>query len=408
MRQFLTGARVAGGSEPAPVPLSFAEVNEDARGGAILIALVIVLVLGHRWFAQERGTLIRAVVTRVYEIDPLQDVRWPQFLERHPKATLFHSPEWLGALQRTYGYKVGVLTTSSPGECLTNALAFCRIESWLTGGRLVSVPFSDHCAPLVESEEEFGCLVVRLKQECDRGGGRYLEIRSASGGAGVAAGMADSATFCLHRLDLRPSLSELFHALHHSCIRRKIARAQREGVTYEEGTSENLLHKFYQLTVLTRRRQGILPQPLSWFRNLIACMGEGTRIRLASHEGRPAAAILTIRYKTTMTYKYGCSDPRFHRLGPMQLLMWKAIQEAKSGGLLEFDMGRTDWSNEGLLDYKDRWGATRSTLRYLRHPVPKPHDGTEDVPVRIPLRVFAWAPDCFLSTAGNILYRHIA
>jgi lipid II:glycine glycyltransferase (peptidoglycan interpeptide bridge formation enzyme) len=146
---------------------------------------------------------------------------------------------------------------------------------------------------------------------------------------------------------------------------------------------------------------------LSWFRNLIACLGERVKIRLAYHEGQPAASILTIRYKSTMTYKYGCSDLRFHRLGPMQLLMWKAIEEAKEEGLLEFDMGRTEWSNEGLLIFKDRWGCARSTLLYYRHPAPQAPHRIANFPIRIAKQVIGWAPDSFLSSAGNILYRHI-
>ena len=220
--------------------------------------------------------------------------------------------------------------------------------------------------------------------------------------------LSGSATFCLHRLDLHPSLNELFHAFHDSCIRRKIVRAQREGVTYEDGTSDGLLHEFYRLVVLTRRRQQIAPQPLSWFRNLIACIGEKAKIRLAFHGGKAVAGIFTIRHKSAMTYKYGCSDLRFHKLGSMQLLMWKAIQEAKESGLLEFDMGRTDWGNEGLLAFKDRWGCTRSTLLYLRHPAPQQHRGTEGISARIAKRLFANAPDSLLKAAGNILYRHVA
>jgi CelD/BcsL family acetyltransferase involved in cellulose biosynthesis len=344
-------------------------------------------------------------VKRIYEIDPLQDHRWPTFLEHHPQATLFHSPKWLGALQRTYGFRVGVLTSAGPGERLGNGLVFCRVRSWATGARLVSVPFSDHCAPLLESEAEFNGLWSHLKQECDNGRQKYLEIRSASV---HSDGLANSARFCLHRLDLRPSLTDLFHAFHESCIRRKIARAQREGVSYEEGTSEELLNNFYRLNVLTRRRHLIPPQPLSWFRNLIACMGGDLKIRLANLEGRPVAGIMTIRFKTSMTYKYGCSDPHFHRLGTMQLLMWEAIQEAKADGLLEFDMGRTDWNNEGLLQFKDHWGSARSNLTYLRYPGPEIHRRTENIPVRVAKLFFTWAPSKLLTAAGGVLYPHIA
>ena len=49
--------------------------------------------------------------------------------------------------------------------------------------------------------------------------------------------------------------------------------------------------------------------------------------------------------------------------------MWKAIQEAKNDQLDEFDMGRSDCDNPGLIAFKDRWGAARSTLSYLRYPL---------------------------------------
>ncbi len=286
----------------------------------------------------------------------MEDKRWPEFLAAHHSATLFHSPEWLGALQRTYGYRASALTTSGPGQRLTNALVFCRVQSWLTGRRLVSVPFSDHCKPLVESDEELGYLLSGLKDALNQAAGKYVEIRSAVGLAGIPLGMVDSATFCLHRLDLSPSLREIFRNLHESCIRRKLTKAKRAGVSYAEGRSEELLRSFYELMVLTRRRHYMLPQPLSWFRNLIDSLGDTAKIRVAYHQSEPAGAIITVRYKNTMSYKYGCSDSRFHKLGPMQVLMWKAIEEAKEAGLLEFDMGRSDWENDGLVHYKDRWG----------------------------------------------------
>ena len=342
----------------------------------------------------------------VYEINPLTDPRWKELEENHPAATVFHSREWLTALHQTYGYVVSAFTTSRPQESLTNALVFCRVQSWFTGRRLISVPFSDHCTPLFEQEEELQPLWTRMKEECD-GKERYFELRSTGLWEEFTGTELECSTFCLHQLDLGQSLSKLFSSFHESCVRRKILRAQREDLVYEEGASENLLHAFYWLNVLTRRRHQVPPQPLEWFQNLIACAGEKLKIRMVSHHGEPAAAILTIRHKSTMTYKYGCSDPRFHRMGAMQALMWKAIQEAKSGGLRNFDMGRTDWDNKGLLRFKDRWGATRSTLTYLRYPAQKVRISAESGNGRVPRLVMSLAPDRFLVTVGKVLYRHM-
>lgn len=346
-------------------------------------------------------------VTNIYEIDPLRDPRWPRFVKQHKHATVFHSAEWLDALSRTYRYRPAALTISPPGTELSSGLAFCRVESWLTGSRLVSVPFSDHCAPLVESWEQLGMLLRALKRECNNGRRKYIEIRSLDAPSGVAE-FSESRRFCLHRLDLRPSLDDLFRGLHASCIRRRVTRATREDFEYREGRSEDLLLEFYRLAVLTRRRQNLPPQPLAWFRNLIRCLGDGLKIRLLFHSGRPAAGILTLRFRDTMTYKYGFSDREFHRLGSMQLLMWKAIEEAKKASLLEFDMGRSEWSNPGLITFKDRFGCARSSIVYMRFPGKTRELGRDSLKMRLARHVFALAPNSLLMKAGNLLYRHMA
>ena len=90
-------------------------------------------------------------MTAVFRINPLVDPRWPHLLERHPCASVFHTAEWLGALRATYGYLPMAYTTSPPDAPLTNGWVFCEIDSWLTGRRLVSLPFSDHCEPLADN-----------------------------------------------------------------------------------------------------------------------------------------------------------------------------------------------------------------------------------------------------------------
>src|SRR5450755_1829723 len=89
--------------------------------------------------------------TRVHEINPLCDPRWEAFINGHPRSSVFHSTKWLRALETTYGYDPVVVTTCPADAPLTNGIVFCRVKSWLTGRRLVSLPFSDHCEPLVNN-----------------------------------------------------------------------------------------------------------------------------------------------------------------------------------------------------------------------------------------------------------------
>src|SRR5437660_378331 len=126
-----------------------------------------------------------------YQLDPTTDARWAELVERHPRATVFHTVAWLRALQRTYGYEPVAFTTSSPTGDLKNVLVFCHINSWLTGSRLVSLPFSDHCEPLCDSDEDMNFLIRYLQTSLEHEKWKYLEIRPIHGnfdqtGEGVA------------------------------------------------------------------------------------------------------------------------------------------------------------------------------------------------------------------------------
>jgi len=344
--------------------------------------------------------------TPVYRLSPLDDCRWIALVDRHPRASVFHSPNWLEALRRTYGYEPVALTTSAPGTALTNGLVVCRIQSWLTGRRLVSLPFSDHCQPLVGDDDELQQLLTALEREWGPRDGKSVEIRSMDAYAGLRTPLEVVPTFCLHRLDLSPSREELFGRLHKDCVQRKIRRAERERLRYQEGRSEALLQAFYRLVILTRQRQRLPPQPLAWFRNLIACLGDHLKIRVASKDDRPVATILTLQYKTTLVYKYGASDRRFSNLGGTQWLLWKAIEEAKCNGLLEFDLGRSRKTNRGLIEFKDRWGATRSELAYLRSPTGRVSRTGESLRKYVAQPILATVPQGLVAKAGRALYRH--
>jgi lipid II:glycine glycyltransferase (peptidoglycan interpeptide bridge formation enzyme) len=175
----------------------------------------------------------------------------------------------------------------------------------------------------------------------------------------------------------------------------------------ETGNSERLLQSFYRLLVQTRRRHHVPPQPIQWFRNLAECMGDHLRIRVAFHRGKETASILTLAHKDTVVYKYGCSDTAFRNLGSSQLLFWETIQEAKAAGLTYMDFGRSDHDNPGLITFKDRWGAKRFGLTYLRWSRKQAPEAVRRRPSAVVKQLFALMPDAVLEATGRTLYRHV-
>jgi CelD/BcsL family acetyltransferase involved in cellulose biosynthesis len=343
----------------------------------------------------------------VYQFNPLADSRWQPFVENHPDGSVFHSAHWLEALCRTYGYEPVVYTTTPPGRNLANGLVFCRVRSWLSGSRLVSLPFSDHCQPLAGAQD-IAELMGWLKASRPSKRWKYIELRPrCPEDTARTPDVTKSESYSHQVLDLGPSLDTLFRNFHKSCVQRKIHRAEREKLTYEEGRSDELLKKFYDLLLLTRRRHGLPPQPLVWFRNVVECLGDRLLIRIASKDDQPVASIVTIQYKDVLVYKYGCSDSRFNSLGGNSLLFWRAIQDAKKNGLLKYDLGRSETDNSGLVTFKENWGAVSMPLDYYRLPARQPFHLNSGWPTRVARGVFSVMPDTLLAATGRLLYRHI-
>ncbi len=114
----------------------------------------------------------------VYRIDPLRDLRWAALVEQRPQSSVFHSAPWIEALRRTYGFEPVVFTTSQPGAALENGMAFCYVRSWITGRRLISLPFSDHCEPLVDNAADQQILTNALAATLQREKLKYFEVRA--------------------------------------------------------------------------------------------------------------------------------------------------------------------------------------------------------------------------------------
>ncbi len=348
-------------------------------------------------------------LARVYEVDALGDHRWQSLVERHPQASIFHHVGWLHALHRTYGYEPVVFTSCPPNSDLEMGLLCCRIQSWVTGNRIVSLPFSDHCAPLGAPDERFDSLLCHLHTARADEGWKYVELRPVSRNFEKTVeriGFRPVVRYVLHRVDLEPTVEEIFKQLDKNSVQRRVRHAEKAGVVEVCGGSEGLLRDFYRLLVRTRARHSLPPQPFAWFGNLLSCVGEAVDLRLAYMKNVPVAAILVLHFKGTSYYKYGCSDERFHKIGAMPFLLWRAIVKAKSIGSKTLDLGRTEEDNHGLIAFKNHWTSKSESLTYWTLPSNQSVNSRRVWTQTTVKRFCTLVPDCLLQAVGTLIYRH--
>jgi CelD/BcsL family acetyltransferase involved in cellulose biosynthesis len=336
------------------------------------------------------------------ELDPLGDPRWGEFLGRAPGASIFHHPAWLGLLRRQYGYEFTAWCAIDGRGEIVAGLPVARVDSWLTGRRLVAVPFSDTCFPLVEPPAADAAVVLaRMIREGQEAAGVPLQVR------GPVAALPEAfvaGQFLHHRLQLRDSADETLAAAR-PAIRRGVAKARREQVVIERATYTAALDAFYRLHLRTRRRQGIPTQPKRFIRSFVELFERDLGfVLLARHHGRVIAAAVFLSFNGTLVYKYGASDERGLAVRPNNLLFFEAIGWSVAHGVRELDFGRTDPGNAGLASFKRGWGCTEEALAYTYLGTEPPGAGHRAE--RLLHLIIRRTPPTTGRLIGELLYRH--
>jgi hypothetical protein len=336
-------------------------------------------------------------------INPLKHPRWDASIVSMDRSTFFHSSAWAQVLSESYGYTplyFSIIRNSN----LVGLMPIMEVNSFLTGKRGVSLPFTDMCEPVAEDRGAFKALFEEVAGYGRQAGWQYIELR---GGEGFLKQECTSAEHLAHTLDLDGDESKV-RAGFKPNIRRNIRRAEKEGIRVELAHSIESVGAFYKLHCRTRRYHGLPPQPLSFFRKIHkhVIVPEKGFVALASFQGRWVAGALFTVFKDQAIYKYAASDRDFQLLRPNNLVMWEAIKWCCRNGIRKLSFGRSDPLNKGLVRFKRAWGSTESNLGYYRYILPvcrfldTKHSGVTSV------SLFRRMPVSVLRMAGEISYKH--
>jgi CelD/BcsL family acetyltransferase involved in cellulose biosynthesis len=332
-------------------------------------------------------------------LDPRTDERWRDFVERAPGATIFHHPAWIRLLAEHYRYEVEACCLLDGGRVVAG-LPWARIESRLTGRRLVALPFSDTCAPLLDGadEDELATAVDSARRE--RGLGLEVRWRFEALPEAPAPHL-----YWLHTLPLDADADAVARRAREG-IRRGVAKARREGLSFERRVDGAALDAFYRLHMRTRRRQGVPTQSKRFIDGLLDLFEAGHGfVALVSAAGRPAAAAVFLRAGGHLTYKYGSSERAALPLRPNNLLFAEVIRWACENGCRELDFGRTDLDNEGLAAFKRGWGAEQRALHHTYAGTEPPEGGPSSAERLLGLLIRNSPPGVSRLT-GAAVYRH--
>jgi len=337
-------------------------------------------------------------------LDPF-DPRWSAWVIKQPEATIFHHPEWVELLKTCYGFQPKMAAILDTNGQLLAALPLMQINNWVTGRRVVALPFSDFTQPLSVDEVSLSNLVDGLQSWRRQNQVREIRVHWSIPGK---EGVYPAEIYARHITSLNFDIQQVLNRFAKTHVQQPIRKAEREGVSILMSDRLEDIRLFYGLHLETRRRLGTPIQPLRFFRLVwerLISRGLGF-VLLAYKDSQLLAGAVFFHFNKTLTYKYSASDPAFWNLRPNNLLLWHAIRWGCENGFNIFDWGRTDLDNEGLREFKRGWGSEEQILHYsvLADRPPKTSVNGKAYQLLIPL--IQRSPTWVCRAIGEVFYRH--
>jgi CelD/BcsL family acetyltransferase involved in cellulose biosynthesis len=346
-----------------------------------------------------------APVTERRSVDPRRDPDWAALM-KGPRGSLFGSPPWIAAVADTYGFDptADVLV----GDDAPVAGMACMKICDLRGARIVSLPFSDHCDPVVDEDEQWERLVAPMLAS-----GVPVNLRVMDADLPLRdTRFVRTDELLWHATDLQRPESEVLAGLH-AQVRQHMRGATRKGVTVRFGSELDDVRAFHALHRGTRKRKyGLLAPPVSFFERIWECFAplDQVVVGLASHDGEVIAGALYLFWNDTIYYKFGASIPERLSLRPNELLGWESVKLAHQRGCHRYDWGVSDLDQPGLVAYKRKYATEERRVIALRHtPIgfddPVAADAGRVLGELTSLLTRDDVPDEVTQRAGEILYR---
>jgi FemAB-related protein (PEP-CTERM system-associated) len=338
--------------------------------------------------------------------------RWHTSIEEQAKNSFYYDQRWLGILTTFYGYRIIRLTTTTEDGQITGFLPLCAVNSPLTGRRLVNLPFSDQCPLLATDEASANDLVEQALRLARQQKVKYLELRTGTNKLlAQRSDLTESNLYVNWSIPLAEHAEDVWPRLQKQ-VQQKVRKSQKEGVRTRVAEKREDMSLYYNLHLQTRsKKHGMPTQSRKYFTTLwdtFAASGN-LRLILAEYAGKTIAGMILFVSGTTLHSAYSASDENYLKQAPNNLLFWDIITWGCEHGFKAFELGRTARDNEGLMDFKRRWGAVQEPLSYYYYPCTAGLASTSESSRKFRILTTTWRklPLGISAPLGAWLYKHM-
>jgi len=339
---------------------------------------------------------------------------WDSFLQESSNATVYHTLEWRSILREAFGYEAPYKVCRNGRGTVVGLLPIVLVRSWITGNRVVSLPFSQYGGPLANDAEAVDCIFTHLKGYMSQGF-EYVRVRAREplDEQFVAQSGWKSSEYyarCVIRLENR-SEDDLLKSMGRDA-RRGIKKSFKDGVVVDICSRMSDLDRVRDLMLQTCKKHGMPAYPprlLSLIGDLL-CSKKLAVVLTARLEEKIIALMILFVLNKEAIYAYNFSDSKYLKFYPNNAMIWTAIKWSLDKGLNRFDLGISSSEDDELLAFKRRWGASEDMLHeYFVTPSDRVIAPDRRASLKYRSAILAWRlllPTFVASRIGPLLLRH--
>jgi FemAB-related protein (PEP-CTERM system-associated) len=288
-----------------------------------------------------------------------QDAEWTSFVEAHPDAALYHTLPWRNFIADVFGHAPRYMVAHE-GDRLAGILPLFHVRVPVLGSKLISLPYDigsgGALVTAAAAEEALAREAITLARELNVD---YLELRHGSDRPALAPLSLRTQTPVLISdmvLDGETAVQARIASDHRKAVRKATSR----GVTVRQAVTLEDYRAFYDVYLRVFRDFGTPPYHARYFTELWKRFQSGgaARLFLADTGGRCVGGLMMFCWQRSLVSKFAACLPEAVPLRAYAALYWRAIEFGLANGYRRLSWGTSSRDQTGLIEFKERWGAT--------------------------------------------------
>lgn len=279
---------------------------------------------------------------------------WNAYVSAHPDATVFHLSGWRQVIERATGHRAHYLMAMDDGRVVGIYPLFI-LSTRLFGTMGVSLPFVGYGGIASDGPEAERALAGEAETLARAAGCDSIELRQRYPLKGDWPTTDRKVVTVISTLG---GADQVFARLHPN-VRNKIRKAEKNGVSVQQGTE--YLPEFYDIYSRNLRDLGTPVITRRFFEAAVEAFPRQIRVYRAIRNGKTIAAKVVAMDPNTCYFTWSASLREELCHAPVHAMNWKAIEDACQAGCKRIDLGRST-AESSHHEFKKYWGGESRTL----------------------------------------------